>query len=301
MTNCRRDARRTIGVIPKADADQFFVTLHAGAEQAARQFHISMSWNGPDKETDYSRQIQIVDVMIARRVDAIAISATDQRALIAPLERATQASIPITIFDSAVDIENYVSMVATDNFGAGCAAARLLAGLLPRGGKIAMVMQKPGGTSTELREQGFVETVTKEFPLLKIVARQFGLGDREKSMAVAENFLTAFPDLAGIFASSEASSIGAIRAIRARGLSVRPRLVTFDVSEIHLEALRDGTADFMMVQDAFRIGYEAVKSLVDKLSGRTPAHRLDIPARIVAKADLDKPEMQHLLHPPQIK
>jgi ribose transport system substrate-binding protein len=296
MTNCGRVRRKMLAIIPKANADLFFLTVHAGAEDAARKMNVDISWSGPDQETDYGRQIQIVDVMIARRVDGLAISATDDRALIGPLQRVSQAGIPITVFDSAVGIENYVSLVATDNYGAGCTAARSLAQLLPGGGSVAMLMQKPGGTSTVLRERGFEETIGKEFPRLRIVARQFGMGDRARSMAAAENFLTAHPDLAGMFASSEASSIGSIRAIRARRLSGRIKLITFDVSDIHLEALRDGTADLMIVQDAFRIGYEAVKSLADKLSGRTPPRRLEIPARAVAKGDLGKPEVRELIN-----
>jgi ribose transport system substrate-binding protein len=256
-----------------------------------------MTWNGPDRETEYSRQIQIVDMMISRHVDAIAISAADDRALVAPLERARRAGIPVTIFDSAVNLEDYVSLIATDNQGAGVTAANLIAGLLPRGGKIAMLMQRPGGTSTELRERGFAETITRDFPNLNIVARMYGLGDSAKSMAEAENILTANPDLVGFFASSEAASIGAIRALRARGLAGKVKLVTLDVSEIHVAALRDGTVDVMLVQDAFKIGYEAVKSLSDKLTGKTPQRRLDIPAKAVYKADLDKPEIQALLHP----
>lgn len=297
MTGCDRRGHKTLAVIPKADADLFFLTVHAGAEEAAHNLNVAIDWNGPDQETDYSRQIQIVDVMIARHVDGLAISATDDRALIAPLERATAAGIPIVIFDSAVNIQNYVSMVATDNYAAGRTAARLLAGLLPKGGKIGMVMQKPGGTSTELRERGFEDTVAREFPHLAVVAQQFGMGDRARSMAVAENILTAHPDLAGIFASSEASSIGSIRAIQARKLAGKLKLVTFDVSEIHMDALRDGTSNVMLVQDAFRIGYEAVKSLADRLNGRIPARRLEIPARVVLRGDLDKPEVQALLHP----
>ncbi len=297
LTNCGRGHRRTLAVIPKANADLFFLTVHAGAERAARDLNISMMWSGPDHETDYSRQIQLVDAMIARHVDGLAISATDDRALIGPLERAIQAGIPVTIFDSAVNIEDYVSLIATDNYGAGCTAARSLAAILPEGGGVAMLMQKPGGTSTELRERGFEETLAKEFPRLTILARQYGMGDRAKSMAIAENILTANPNLAGIFASSEACSIGAIRAIRARGLSKKIKLITFDVSDIHIEALRDGTADVMLVQDAFRIGYEAVKSLAEKLAGRVPGRRLDIPARVVVRADLDKPEVRALLDP----
>lgn len=285
-----------LAIIPKANADLFFLTVRAGAEEASRKMQVAITWSGPDQETDYGRQIQIVDSMIARRVDGLAISATDDKALIGPLVRVSQAGIPITIFDSAVGIENYVSLVATDNYGAGRTAARLLASLLIKGGKVAMLMQKPGGTSTVLRERGFEETLGREFPRLRIVARQFGMGDRARSMAIAENFLTAHQDLAGIFASSEASSIGSIRAIRARQLSGRVKLVTFDISDIHLEALRDGTADVMLVQDAFRIGYEAVKSLADKLSGRIPARRLEIPARTVLKGDLGKAEVRELLN-----
>ncbi len=285
-----------LAIVPKANADLFFLTIHAGAEEASRILNVNIAWSGPDHETDYGRQIQIVDVMIARHVDGLAISATDDRALIGPLQRVSRAGIPITVFDSAVNIEDYVSLVATDNYGAGCNAARLLAELLPGAGMVAMLMQKPGGASTELRERGFEETLGREFPRLKIVARQFGMGDRARSMAVAENFLTAHPELAGVFASSEASSIGAIRAIRARRLSGKVKLITFDVSDIHLEALRDGTADIMLVQDAFRIGYETVKSLADKLSGRVPARRLEIPARAVRKGDLGKPEVKELVN-----
>lgn len=296
ITGCAHAQRKRLAIIPKANADLFFLTIHAGAQEAARKMDVDITWSGPDQETDYGRQIQIVDAMIARRVDGLAISATDDRALIAPLLRVSQAGIPITIFDSAVSVPDYVSLVATDNHGAGCTAARLLAARLPRRGKVAMLMQKPGGTSTELRERGFEETLAAEFPALKIVARQFGMGDRARSMAIAENFLTAHPDLAGIFASSEASSIGSILAIRARRLSQKVKLITFDVSDIHLEALRDGTADVMLVQDAFRIGFEAVKSLADKLTGKVPAKRLEIPARAIVKADLDKPEAKELLN-----
>ena len=74
-------------------------------------------------------------------------------------------------------------------------------------------------------------------------------------------------------------------------------MITFDVSDIHVKALRDGTADVMLVQDAYRIGYQAVKSLAMKLAGQSPSRRLDIPARVVTKASLNLPDVQALLKP----
>ena len=301
LAACRRSRQKIIGVIPKATSHLFFVSVHAGVDRAARDLLVNVIWNGPTDETDYTRQIEIVDAMVARQVDALAISATDERALVAPLERALRAGIPITIFDSAVNIDQYVSFVATDNHGAGCAAARTLAGLIHGKGKVGMVMQKPGGTSTVLRERGFDETMSQEFPGIQIAARQYGMADAAKSRAAAENILTAHPDLDGIFASSEAASLGTIQAIRSRNLSGKVKLVTFDFSESHVEALKDGTIDVMLVQDPFRIGYEAVKSLAEKLNGKTPVKRLDLPARVIVKADLDKPDVRALLSPEWLK
>lgn len=301
LGGCRRSRQRLIGVIPKATSHLFFVSVHAGVDQASRDMAVDVLWNGPSDETDYTRQIQIVDAMVTQRVDALAISATDDRALVAPLERAIHAGIPVTVFDSAVNIDNYVSFVATDNYGAGCTAARTLVRLISPPAEVAMVMQKPGGASTSLRERGFEDTLDKEFPRVRIAARQFCMGDRAKARAVAENILTARPALAGIFASSEAASIGAIQAIRSRNSSGKIKLVGFDFSDIHLEALKDGAIDVILVQDPFRIGYEAVKSLASKLKGETPPKRLDLSATMIVKSDLDKPDVKALLFPEWLK
>jgi ribose transport system substrate-binding protein len=295
-TACRDGGRKRIGVVPKATSHLFFVNIHRGVDQAARDFNVDVLWNGPNEETDHTRQIQIVESMITQRLDAIAISATNEHALATPVERAIKAGIPVTIFDSGVNVQNYVSFIATDNLGAGRTAARLLANLIGGKGKVGMVMHKPGGTSTMLREQGFEETLAKQFAGVTVAARQYGMSDPARSRAAAENILTAHPDLAAIFASSEASSIGAIQAIRSRGKSGKVKLITFDSSDSHIEALKDGTIDVMLVQEPFRIGYEAVHSLAEKLAGRNPDSRLDIPARVVTRPDLDKPEIRALLY-----
>jgi ribose transport system substrate-binding protein len=297
LTACRGSRKKRIGVVPKATSHLFFVNIHRGVDQAARDFNVDVLWNGPNEETDHTRQIQIVESMITQHVDAIAISATDERALAAPVQRAIDAGIPVTVFDSGVNVERYTSFIATDNHGAGCTAARLLAKLIGGNGKIGMVMHKPGGTSTVLREQGFEETLAKEFPGVTIAARQFGMSDRARSRAAAENILTAHPDLAGIFASSEASSLGSIQAIRSRNLAGKVKLITFDSSDSHIEALRDGVIDIMLVQEPFKLGYEAVRSLADKLEGRTPAQRIDLPVRVISKTDLRNPEIMALLSP----
>jgi ribose transport system substrate-binding protein len=294
LSGCRQTASK-LAVIPKATSHLFFVSVRAGVERASKDFATDVLWNGPNEETDFARQIEIVDSMIAQRVDGLAISATDEHALAAPVSRVIASGIPVVVFDSGVNTQGYISMIATDNYEAGCKAARTLAGLVNRAGSLGMVMHKPGGTSTLLRERGFEETIKREFPDVRIAARQFGMADEARALAAAENILTAHPNLSGIFASSEASSIGAIQALSARGMSGKVRLVTFDTSKSHVEALQNGTIDLMLVQDAFRIGYESVRALAEKLNGATPAPRIDLPARAVVRADLDKPDVRALL------
>jgi len=297
LASCQREQKRTIAVIPKATTHLFFVSVHAGVNAAAREFGINVIWNGPGEETDSSRQIEIADAMIARHVDAIAISATDRDALVAPMERAISAGIPVTVFDSGLAIDNYVTFVATDNYDAGRTAAHKIAALLNDKGKIAVIMQRPGGQSTVQREQGFQDAIAKEHTGIRIVAQQYGMGDPSKSRNAAEDILTANPDLNGIFASAEASSIGSIQAITSRKLAGKIRLVGFDFSDAHKEALEHDIMDATVVQDPYRMGYEAVHSLVMKLKGETPPKRMDLKARVVLKGDLTKPEMRKILFP----
>ena len=107
-------------------------------------------------------------------------------------------------------------------------------------GKVAMVMQKPGGNSTGSASADLMPRWPRSFRAFEVAARQFGMADPERSRAAAENILTAHPDLDGIFASSEASSIGSIQALRSRGLAGKVKLVTFDSSDTHLKAIAEG-------------------------------------------------------------
>jgi ribose transport system substrate-binding protein len=295
IAGCQGSRKKRIAVIPKATSHIFWLSVQKGAFAAGQEFGVEILWNGPPTETDYARQMQILDSMVSQRVDGIAIAAAERKALVAGVDRAVAAGIPVTVFDSGLDSQNFLSYVATDNVEAGRIAARALAEMLSEKGKVAIVMHAPGSTSTMDREKGFTEVMGREFPGVKIVASQFGMSDRAKSRAAAENILTAHPDLNGMFASSEPSSVGAALALKARELTDKVSLVAFDSSDSMIEDLRGGAIDAMVVQDPHRMGYEAVKILVDKLNGRIPPKRLDLNAIVVRANDLNEPQVKRLL------
>jgi ribose transport system substrate-binding protein len=297
LGSCRGSGKKTIAVVPKATSHVFWLSVQAGALAAGEKFDVNVVWNGPAQETDYNRQIEIVDSMIARHVDGLAIAAAERKALVQVIDRAVSLGMPVAVFDSGVDSSNYLTFIATNNYEAGQMGARELAKLLQGKGSVAMIMHEAGSASTMDRERGFEDAMTKEFPGIALIARQYGHSDRSKARSAAENILAAHPDLGGLFASSEPSSIGTALAIKSRGLGGKIKFVAFDSSDSMIEDLKAGVISAMVVQDPFKMGFEAVKVLVDKLHGVNPSKRIDLTPHVIEKSDLDKPEIRELLYP----
>ena len=224
LAGCQKTSKRVIAVVPKATSHLFWLSVQAGALAAGEEYGVQIEWNGAAAETEYPRQIQIVDSFISRKVDGIALAPTERKALVGAVDRAAKAGIPVTIFDSGLDSENYMSFLATNNYEGGQMAGRALARLLNGNGKVGMVMHAPGSGSTMDRERGFEDVIKTEFPGIAIVATQFGQSDRSKAMAATENILTAHPALDGLFASSEPSSVGASLALKSRSLGGKVHL-----------------------------------------------------------------------------
>src|SRR5947207_146811 len=181
---CRRPSggQRVIAVIPKGVAHYFWQSVHAGAEAAGKEFGVEVMWKGPAQETDYSGQINIVEDAINRRVDGIVLAPSHGDALVPIIERAQKEGIPVTIFDSGISTETYLSYVATDNRQGGVVAADRLAERLGGKGKVAILGVKAGSVSTDERERGFQETMKQKYPGIAIVAFQYGEADRAKSL-----------------------------------------------------------------------------------------------------------------------
>jgi ribose transport system substrate-binding protein len=273
----------------------FWQSVHAGANKAARESGVEVEWNGPASETDFNGQLQIIDAMINKRLDAIALAPIDKKVMVSVVERAMKQGIPVVIFDSPVDTEEFVAQVATDNYKAGQLAAERMGALTGGKGKVAIVAVQVGAASTMAREQGFEDTIKAKFPGIQVVDKRYGEASVERSLTVAENMLTAHPELTALFASNESSAVGASRALKARGSKVQ--LVGFDSGPTLEEDLNAGVIDSLVVQNPFRMGYDAVNIAVSKLKGETPQKIQNLDAVLVTRADLQKPEIQALLKP----
>jgi len=295
LSGCNREHKRVIAVIPKGNADLFWQSVHAGAVKAGRETGVDVLWNGPASEADFTVQIQIVDAMINRHVDAIALAPTDRQALVTVVERAAGRNVPVVIFDSAIDTQHFVSQVATDNYKAGQLAAERMGKILDGKGKVVIIAVKPGAASTEAREKGFEDTIGQKFPRIQILDKRYGMAMVAQAMTVTENMLAGHSDLDGIFASNESSSIGAAQAMRGRAGKIK--LVGFDWSPALLEDLNSGLLDSLVIQDPFKMGYQAVMAAVKHLQGEPVAKIVDLEPRLIDRQNLNTPDVQAQLHP----
>ena len=296
LSSCNRDTKRRIGVVPKGRAHLFWQSVHAGANKAAGETGVEVEWNGPASETDFNGQLQIVEAMINKHLDAIVLAPIDKKAMVSVVERAMRANIPVVIFDSPVDTDQFVAQVATDNYKAGQLAAERMGKITDGKGKIAIVAVQVGAASTMAREQGFEDTIKSQFPGIRIMDKRYGEAAVERSLTVAENMLTAYSDLDAMFASNESSTVGASRAIKARG-GTKVQLVGFDSGPSLEEDLKSGVIDSLVVQDPFTMGYRALTIAVKKLNGETPQKIQNLEPHLVTRADLDKPDVRALLNP----
>jgi len=296
LASCSRTPSSVIGVVPKGSGHIFWQTVRAGAIKAARETGYRILWNAPVQEGDRSRQIAIVESLINQRVAGIALAPNDRGALSAVVERAAAAGVPVMIFDSGIDTPKRLGYVGTNNREGGRVAARRMGEAMGGKGLAAVITDTPGSASTTERDEGFLAEMREKFPAIRLLETQFCETNAAKSRAIAENLLTAHADLGGIFADHENATVGAALALKARNRR-EVKLVGFDASESLVADLKEGWIDALVIQDPFRMGYEAVRGIALKLKGGQPPAEVDTGVTLVRVSDLERPKVQQLLLP----
>jgi ribose transport system substrate-binding protein len=282
--------KKVIAVIPKGTASMWWEVVHQGANKAGKDFGYSISWIGPEQETDREKQIQVVSDALVMKVMAIVLGPNDKEALAGPVLKIKDANIPCVIIDSAVDVnsDDYVSFVATDNFLGGIDAAKCLGKALNGQGNLILIKFVQNSASTDARADGFKQTIEKEFPNIKIVDEQYTLGTVEDARQKTGDMLVRNKNIAGLFAVNQPSSVGAYKALQAQNSTGKIKMVGFDSDPILLEGIAEGGVEALVVQNPFEIGYQGVKAAVDTIDGKEVPKRIPISSMIVNKDNLEE-------------
>lgn len=285
-----------IAVIPKGTTHIFWQSVHAGAEKAGKEAGVTIFWNGPKLETDREEQIQIIEDFLIKQVSGVVLAPLDSKALVPSVEKMYDDGIPCVIIDSGIETNKIVSFAATDNYKGGVLAARRMGKILDGKGKIIVVKYVPNSDSTTQRENGFIDTIQKEFPDIEIVDQQYGMATVETSLQATEDMLTKNTELNGLYACNASTAVGAMQALQSQGRGGEVKMVGFDAEEALVNGLKSSVIDSLVVQNPYKMGYEGVKAVLAKLDGKEVPKRIDTGVELVTLDRLEEPAIKDLLN-----
>jgi len=260
-----------IAVVLKASESEFWQIVKHGAETAGRELGATVTVQSPVSESQVEKQISVVENAVSAKPDAIVLAPTQSSPLVPAIEAAMAQGLPVVTIDSKADTEKVASFLASDNRRIGTIAADAMAKALTAktgapAGKVAAITFFSGAASLEMRKQGFEERLREKYPQIQIVDFRDAGGQTGKSIAFVENFLTAYPDLKGIFANNQPTGEETVRALddaKRKNLAV----VVVDAGEQEVWGLRNGYVDAMIVQMPWKMGYMGVEYAIKAAKG----------------------------------
>jgi len=285
-----------IALVSKGFQHQFWQAVKQGAEQAAKEYNVRITFEGPDNESQVAQQIDMLQTAMDRQPDAIGFAALDSEAAAPLMDEAASRGIPVIAFDSGVESDVPLTTAATDNKAAAALAAEHMVDLIGGKGKVALVVHDQTSLTGVDRRDGFVEYIEKNAPDVEIVSIQYGGGDHLESTNIAKSIIEGNPDIAGIYGANEGSAIGVINAVKELGKAGEIVVIGFDSGKAQIDAIRDGTMAGAITQDPIRIGYETVKAAVKAINGEQLPKTIDTGFYWYDKSNIDDEEIQAVLY-----
>jgi ribose transport system substrate-binding protein len=284
-----------IPLVSKGFQHQFWQAVKQGAEKAAGEEGVRITFEGPDNETMVDRQIDMLSAALANKPAALGFAALDSQAAIPLLRQAQEAGIPVVAFDSGVDSDIPVATATTNNVAAASLAADKMAEKIGGKGKVAVVAHDQTSRTGIDRRDGFVNRIGEKYPDIEIVTIQYGQGDHLKSTEVTKAILTANPDLKGIFGTNEGSAIGVVNGVQELGKDGLV-IIGYDSGKAQKEAIKNGVMAGAITQNPVGIGYETVKAAVAAAKGQDVPNLIDTGFFYYDASNMDDPEIAAVLY-----
>jgi ribose transport system substrate-binding protein len=261
------------------------------------EFGVNLDIQGPWAESDIDGQIHIVEAILKNTPPRVLIlAASDYRRLVPVVEQAAARGIKVITMDSGIDSPLPLSFVATNNREGGEKVGTEMIRLLEPGQSVAIINHVRGATTAIEREEGSRRVLERDgrYPIL---GTWFTDNFEENAYRITANLLAEHPDLGGILAMNEVSTVGAARALRDAGYGGKVRLVGFDSSLTEVRFIEQGIIAATLIQKPFNMGYLAVRAARDAALNRSLPDFVDTGSVLITAENLYEPENQKLLFP----
>ncbi|MFD8443230.1 substrate-binding domain-containing protein [Streptomyces globisporus] len=260
----------------------FFVQMKEGAQAEAEKAGIDLTVT--DAQNDASQQANQLQNFTSSGVSSIIVNPVDSDAVGPGVRSANKADIPVIAADRGVNKADTATLVASDNAAGGKLAADALADKLGGKGSIVILQGTAGTSASRERGAGFAEGL-KEYPGIKVVAKQPADFDRTKGLDVMTNLIQSHPGVTGVFAENDEMALGAVKALGSKaGKSVS--VVGFDGTPDGLKAVEAGTLYASVAQQPAELGKIAVQNAVKAAKDEEVASTVKVPVKVVTRENV---------------
>jgi ribose transport system substrate-binding protein len=285
-----------IPVISKGFQHQFWQAVKTGSEQAAAEYNVEITFEGPESEAMVDKQVEMFQTALDKNPAAICLAAVDSKAFEPLLQKAKEAGIPVIGFDSGVDSDIPVTTAATDNIAAAAMAADKMSELIGGEGEVAVIAHDQTSRTGIDRVDGFVGKVESDYPNITVVDVQYGGGDQLKSTDLAKAIIQAHPNLKGFFGANEGSIIGVLNAVKELGMEGQIVVIGYDSGQQQMDAIRSGAEAGAITQNPIGIGYKCVEAAYKAYNGESLPKTIDTGFMWYDANNIDDEEIQAVLY-----
>jgi ribose transport system substrate-binding protein len=289
-------AKPYIPVISKGFQHQFWQAVKLGAQNAAKDLNVDITFEGPETEAMVDKQVEMFQTALDKKPAAICLAAVDSKAFIPLLEKAKAAGIPVVGFDSGVDSDIPVTTASTDNIAAAALIADKMASLIGGSGEVAVIAHDQTSRTGIDRVKGFTDQIKAKYPNIKIVSTDYGAGDQLKSTDIAKAVIGAHPNLKGYFGANEGSIIGVLNAVKELNMAGKLAVIGYDSGQQQMDAIRSGAEAGAVTQDPIGIGYKCVDAALKATQGVALPKTIDTGFMWYDKTNIDDPKIQAVLY-----
>lgn len=276
-----------IAVIPKV-AVPFFDDCNNGAKAAADKLGVQYQWVVP-QNTQGATQVRILEDLIAKKVDGIAISVNEPKSVEAAIKKAVASGIKVLTFDSDSPNSGRSMYIGTINTAAGATMGESMAKAIDGEGEVAILTGQLGAVNLNERIGGIKSALAK-YPKIKIVATEGTEDDLAKAVSTTESIFRAHPALKGIFGVSQVGGPAVSKVMATKEFSAKKSAVkvfAFDDLPDTVKGVKEGYIQGIMVQRPVTMGKLSVEHLVDQITGKETAPKdLDTGVNVVTSQNL---------------
>jgi len=224
-----------------------------GMKAAADLYGVKAVYTGAP-QFDVNQEVTVLRQIIAKKPAGILVTAANPDALKAPINEAIQKGIPVLTFDADSPNSDRYSVLATGNYNAGVMAARYLGKLLGGKGEVG-ISTVAAQLNHEQRKSGFVDTLKKEFPGIKVVSIVNDENDQTKAARQISAMLQAHPNIKGLFCTDALGGVGAATAIKEANKVGKVKIVSFDTEKGTLDLIKQGIIEASIAQGTWNMGF----------------------------------------------